>query len=634
MVQIPEYTRRENAQPMQRGGMNLNLPGAITQPTGGIGEIGKRVGKLSSELADVFVGMKERRDDGIVSAFMNQYDKDSTAKLLQLQDKYRGQDAHRVMPEFQKWRDEYIAQHSTYDEDSAKEGVIYLEDAAQNRIAKQKLDATNVRDINSISSYIAREEETFRVNNLNTLISNNATKIMSEDDFENAEILKQSIKGDVASLYRGQSGAYIKKAYDDILDQAIYANIMRDSQTNPLGSMARYKNKQFTRELKDATRMEARDGIVKSLKNYASQVIAEDTAYGRDPRMALPALLSDDFFDGLDVNAIQRDIIDEASKREKDIIKTKQENNARLQNDIILKVVDKDGQININGLSTEDMMNIAATAGGKETINFINQVRVNTQNDDYNIENGLDRMELTDSDLSRYSTVRGRLNSGYYRTIGEMYDDLYMAKADVQNTLVGEFIGNLKYERDVEALKARGIDIEKDIDVSYANLVGPKAEENDTSFQAFRNAVVSEVRNMQMRGEKVDEQSIRRAALNVRNKIYDGTSDDAVVNRIVMEMKRKQKENYKPGSVKNYEDLQKWATELANDNDLDDVFSKESQKRFNDLILTGDVDSAILMLQYYRKSRAAQIRRAEMERNKRAGDTSFRDTYLFRMNEA
>ena len=67
---------------------------------------------------------------------------------------------------------------------------------------------------------------------------------------------------------------------------------------------------------------------------------------------------------------------------------------------------------------------------------------------------------------------------------------------------------------------------------------------------------------------------------------------------------------------------------------LDDVFSKESQKRFNDLVLTGDVDGAILMLQYYRKSKAAQIRRAELERQKRAGDTSFRDVYLFRMNEA
>lgn len=616
MVQIPEYTRRENARPMQRGGMSLSVPGALTDPS--VGNVAsKKILGLSKDLADVVVNMKERRDDGIVSAFMNQYDKDSTDKLLQLKDRYRGQDSRKVMSEFQKWRDTYISEHSSYDPDSAKEGVVYLEDDAQNRIAKQKLDAANVRDINSISAYIAREEEGFRVNNIKVSVENSSLRIMSEDILPNAEIEKTSIASNIADLYRGQSKEFIKKATDDVLDGAIYSNIMRNSQSDPLGSIARYNDKTFTRELSDSSRMKAKEELIKSFKNYTAQVMAEDAAYQKPSSLALPSLLNNEFFSGVDVNKLMREITDEAGRREKDILQTKHENSVRLQNDMILKVVNPDGTINPNALTPEDMMNISATEGGAQTINLLNQVRVNTQNDNYNIENGLERLPLSDNDLVKYNTIMNRVNTGYYSTLGEMYDDISMMPAVAQNEIVGTFIGNLKYNKDVGVLKDKGIDIEKEIKSSYKLLFGLDPNNNDSSYRMFRNDMIDKVRGMQIMGDKLDTTSIKVAAQSVRENIDEGHADMYAVRRVVMDLDRKRKENYSAGEIQDYSDLQKWAAQASNDADLDDVFDKASMKRFNDLIINGDVEGAILMLNYYRANKASYEKMKQPEREAR-----------------
>ena len=313
MVQIPEYTRRENAQPIQRGGINLSIPGALTG--NGPGEVaGKKALKLSGELADVFVNMKERRDEGIVSAFMNQYDKDSTQKLLQLKEQYRGSEAEKIMPEFQKWRDDYIAEHSSYNPDSAKEGVIYLEDAAQNRIAKRKLDSANVRDINSISSYIATEEETFRVNNLETSKSNNSVKIIASNNLKNIASLKEAIAGDVGSLYKGQSKQYIDAATNDVLDTAIYGNIMRDSAINPIASITRFQDKNLTAEMSTQMKEKAYEQLLKSFVDYQAQQLS-NAQLGKHSSAAGDEFYkrNESFFKG-NLEAVRSEIDDKATK--------------------------------------------------------------------------------------------------------------------------------------------------------------------------------------------------------------------------------------------------------------------------------------------------------------------------------
>ena len=369
MVQIPEYTRRENARPVQRGGMNLSLPDALVKPVGT--EAIEKGLKLSKELADVYVNMKERRDDGIVSGFLNQYSKDAEAKLLELEDKYRGQNSQKVMSEFQKWRDDYIAQHSSYDPDSAKEGVIYLENAAQNRLAKEKLDAYNVRDINSISSYIAQEEEKFRVNNINANVADNIDHIINDDNPLNAEISKANIAANINSLYKGQPDKYKKRIYDDILDNAFYGNIMRDSAINPMASIDRYMSPVFSKNLRPETSKKTHEQLLKSFITYQAQQLA-NAQTGREANPAGQTFYerNKQFF-GNDLDKIKEIINENAVKLQNSIVEQDNRyNNAvinNLDNQLYNAILNGDEQKKAEILSA-----LSGVKGGVENANLIN----------------------------------------------------------------------------------------------------------------------------------------------------------------------------------------------------------------------------------------------------------------------
>lgn len=504
MVQIPEYTRRENTQSVQRGGMNISLPDALTQPTGGFGAAGQKAIKLSSELADVFVNMKERRDEGIVSAFMNQYDKDSTQKLIELKERYRGQDANRVMSEFQKWRDVYISQHSSYDPDSAKEGVIYLEDASQNRIAKQKLDAYNVRDINSISSYIATEEENFRVNNLKTSISNNSEKIITENHPANVASLKASIAFDVGALYKGQSKQYIDSATNDILDAALYGNIMRDSASAPIASIMRFQDKEFTSEMSSQTKEKAREQLIKAFIDYQSNQLA-NAATGRPSSPAGDEFYKNnaDFFKGT-VEAVKKEVEDNSIKIRNGILEEDHRNNVAVQNDLVTQLLDAREKIG-NAVTNEEKMQYAkqmattlsaltGVRGGVSAAKMVDDVfsEVNDYdwlvrlNDEYNkgsmpiIMDGkpvISRTEAADR-LNAYKakTVAGletikqtvhNINNGKYETILDI-PNFNEYSPHQKKEIMKTFSDNARFKSLLETAKSKsGIDFMHRIDQIY-----------------------------------------------------------------------------------------------------------------------------------------------------------------------
>ena len=369
MVQIPEYTRRENARPVQRGGMNLSLPDALVKPVGT--EAIEKGLKLSKELADVYVNMKERRDDGIVSGFLNQYSKDAEAKLLELEDKYRGQNSQKVMSEFQKWRDDYIAQHSSYDPDSAKEGVIYLENAAQNRLAKQKLDAYNVRDINSISAYIANEEEKFRVNNLTTSIDNLLEKIVGENNPYNVMSLKEDVKSNVYSLYKGQPKNYLDKIVSDDMDLALSGNIMRDSATNPMASIDRFEY--FGNEISEKAKQKLYLPLLKSFKDYQAQQLAN----AQTGRPSNPA--GNDFytthasFFGGGINDLKRQIEEESVKLANSMLEKDERDRVAVLNNLSIQLIDSQSNRDTQQMA-EVLSAMSGVRGGVETAQIINDV--------------------------------------------------------------------------------------------------------------------------------------------------------------------------------------------------------------------------------------------------------------------
>lgn len=528
MVQIPEYTRRENARPAQKGGINLNLPDALTniEP---VANAGKKALKLSSELADVFVNMKERRDEGIVSAFMNQYDKDSTQILVKLKKQYQGQSAQRVMSEFQKWRDNYITQHSSYDPDSAKEGVIYLEDEAQNRIAKQKLDSANVRDINSISSYIAAEEESFRKSNLRISISNNAEKIIYENHPANIASLKAAVAVDVGALHRGQSKQYIDSATKDVLDTALYGNIMRDSASTPIASIMRFQDKDFTAEMSPQTKEKARSQLLKSFIDYQANQLA-NAATGRQSSPAGEEFYKNnsDFFKG-DIEAVKKEIDDRSIKIRNGILEEDHRNNVALQNDLVLQLFDareKAGEARTNEEKTEYVKQMATTLsalsgvrGGVEAAKMVDDVysEINDYdwltrlNEEYNkgakplIMDGRAALSRTEAaerlnayvakTISGLETIKQTvhdINNGKYETLLDIpgFNDYSpYQKKEIMKT----FAANAKYKYLIETAKAGSKeDFTKRIDEIYKNEHGPKWK-NPVLYNLFKKEMAEKI---------------------------------------------------------------------------------------------------------------------------------------------
>lgn len=526
MVQIPEYTRRENAQPMQRGGMSIGIPDALV--AGSAGNVGpKKALQLSKDLAEAFVGMKERRDDGIVSAFMNQYDKDSTAVLISLKEKYQGQDAHKVMSEFQKWRDGYIAEHSSYDEDKAKEGVVYLEDAAQNRIAKQKLDAYNVRDINNISGYIATEEEKFRVNNLNVSIQNNTSKIISENNPENIQILADQTRSYISSLHKGQSSQYIKAQTDPILDAAVYGNVMRDSASDPISSIARFQDPRFSKYMSADTQEKTREQLTKAFVDYQSMQLAKAaTGQASNP-------VGDEFYkqnSGFfkeNMTSVRKEISDKAIQNRNSILEDNRRNEIAIQNDLAMQLLDAREMLG-NALTEEERANqesrMAATLsalsgvrGGVETAKVIDNVFKEVNDYDWlarnekNIQSNIPTVYFGEGDVGIFSKARldeyrrksiegettvkqtaHAINMGEYETLLDIPDfDKYSPHQ--KKELMRTFASNARYRSLLETAKPKSdVDFNNKIDGIYKFEYG-EPYKNPIEYAIFKKEMAQKI---------------------------------------------------------------------------------------------------------------------------------------------
>lgn len=437
---------------MQRGGMDLRLPAGLTP-----GEINKRNFAqglhASKELAEAYVTMKERRDDGIVSAFMNQYDKDSTAVLATLKNKYQGFNSGKVMTEFQKWRDNYIAEYSNYDEDSAKEGAVYLENKAQTRLARQKLDAYNVRDINSISTYIAAEQEMSRKNSLSASIQNTAERIMYEDNPENISISEKQLYAYISDLNRGQAKNYIDNKYRDVKEQAWMGNVTRDSATNPMASIVRYSMPEFSRDISPETKAKARDSIMKAFVNYQSQQIA-NASTGRASNPAGDTFYTQyrDFF-GSDFKSVLEQIDENAVKLRNSMLEKDDRENRAVLGGLTSSLFDA-RENDDTELIRENLVAMSGVRGGKESAEIVNDVFKNSE--DYSLLKKYRQFYLSGKQPTMLSQIDGapippkedvdKMMSDYYKKTFEMQGKL--------QPLVNE-INNGKYERltDIEDIE-------------------------------------------------------------------------------------------------------------------------------------------------------------------------------------
>ena len=161
MVQIKEYTQREGLQPASRGSLNIQKPKAFAEGVGTT--LSKKPLDTMSKFAELGLKMKERRDDAMVSEFVNRHAIESTNRVNELQQKYKGLNAHKILDKYNEWNEEYISKYSSYSNASDDDDDhVYLENAEQIRKAKDMMARSHVSTLNSLSNYVGREEETAR----------------------------------------------------------------------------------------------------------------------------------------------------------------------------------------------------------------------------------------------------------------------------------------------------------------------------------------------------------------------------------------------------------------------------------------------------------------------------------------
>lgn len=517
MVQITEYTHRENPQTQINAGMNLDLPTALTEPGKGTKALSV-LSESAKDLAGAYVSMKERRDSGIVAAFMNQFDKDSTAKILQLKEENRGQDANKIMGLYQEWRDKYIADHSFYDPERAEAGVVYLENSDQTNSARQKLDNYNVRDINNLSAYIADEEEKFRVNNLNASILNETQSIVNDDNMENIEISKLFIEEDLAELHKGQSEDYTKTLAAEIFDTALSGNIMRDAASNPIAAISRFQNEQFTKDMKTETRTKLKEELIKNfITNQAQQAALASVGVESNP--AGQAFYDDNkSFFGNREGAIKAKIQEEALKLRNDILANDNNERTALLNDYTVQLLNAQDQGD-EEKTAQTLTSMLGIRGGVETANMIKDVEA--ENNDFEMlmrakqaydegrEPVLDSGNLVplkdevDERLTKYQkqyldnmdrvndVVHG-INTDKYETLSDIKGFNEFAPRQ-KSVILTAFANRARYKSLSEtAKKDSGIDFDNRIRYIYKTMYGDP-EKNPVLFGLFEHEMSQQI---------------------------------------------------------------------------------------------------------------------------------------------
>lgn len=630
MVQIREYTQREGLQPVNRGGLNIQKPRAFAEGVGTT--ISKKPLETMSELAKLGVAMKERRDDAMVSEFINQHSIEATQQINDLQQKYKGLNAHKVLDKYNQWNEEYVAKYSSYDNASDDDDEhVYLENAEQLKKAKEMLSRSHVSTLNSLSNYVGREEETARQNALSATIQSEVERIAQTDIPENIEISKQNIIANLSALYRGQSGEFINQKAKNLTDTAIASNLMRVASNNPEEAIALYSLPIYQNNMDDKTKREAKKNLQKMYQTQVSNNIADEltkasieneqpiNASEQEARISveMDKILSNDFFNDVNKaeykNKIKKDAIDKATKATKDLI----EANATVQNDALLQlsaVENVDGEWQVNGIDPENMATIASTYKGMKTYDLINSIAKQSASEDYLLQNGFDLPAPTQEQDNAYHNALSKLEGGYYKVAGDMSEDISGLPVSMQKDILSRFMSDYSYKKQAKELKTRtNIDAEKKLKESYKMVSGLDSSKYPTAYNSFKKDTMRSISAKLAAGETLSEDIINKAATDVWGAMYESNNSPVVASRMIQDTARYISENTPRGTTVSYEYRLNAAKDVLDKESFGYNIGEGMRDALARYIVEGDVDMIVNTLDIAMRSEASRIEREKQE---------------------
>lgn len=246
-MRIPQYEQRIIADPAKRTQVNLKEPETF-RDLSSLQRQTKSIEKSANLAGDIYYDMKKQRDQGIVDEFTNQYNVEKINKVNELRNQYKGANSTKIVDEFSKWHNDYLATHLGIGQDAGKDTLI-LENDEQIEGAKRALADDLPTSINSLSSYAATELSNYRNHQFEGKIYGLADKLSKERDANNIGIYISTIEGSMASHYAGESAEYINMQSKKTISSALATNVRNDMASNPSLAMLKLQDGVFAHHL-------------------------------------------------------------------------------------------------------------------------------------------------------------------------------------------------------------------------------------------------------------------------------------------------------------------------------------------------------------------------------------------------
>lgn len=246
-MRIPQYEQRIIADPAKRTQVNLKEPETF-RDLSSLQRQTKSIEKTANLGADLYLDMKKQRDQGIVDEFTNQYNVEKINKVNELRTQYKGANSTKIVDEFSKWHNDYLATHLGIGPSGGATTLI-LENDEQIEGARKALADDLPTSINSLSSYAATELNNYRNHQFEGKIYGLADKLSKERDANNIGIYISTIEGSMASHYAGESAEYINMQSKKNISSALATNVRNDMASAPELAMIKLQNNVFAHHL-------------------------------------------------------------------------------------------------------------------------------------------------------------------------------------------------------------------------------------------------------------------------------------------------------------------------------------------------------------------------------------------------
>lgn len=246
-MRIPQYEQRIIADPAKRTQVNLKEPETF-RDLSSLQRQTKSIEKTANLGADLYLDMKKQRDQGIVDEFTNQYNVEKINKVNELRNQYKGANSTKIVDEFSKWHNDYLATHLGIGPSGGKDTLI-LENDEQIEGARKALADDLPTSINSLSSYAATELNNYRNHQFEGVAFGIQERISKEDDVNNTGILINNLKNSVAQHYSGESSEYIHMQSQKLVNSALATNVRNSLASNPERAMLKLQSELWVNNL-------------------------------------------------------------------------------------------------------------------------------------------------------------------------------------------------------------------------------------------------------------------------------------------------------------------------------------------------------------------------------------------------